>query len=162
MKYIYLLIIMSLSLNSYAGNVFSHIETFENVIIKNFYLIDKDKNNFISESELKNNNFIFNTLIDRYFSEVDGNKDGYLSKYELMTSSKNRYERNVRALNEMWDEYNVNRDNYLTKKELPWMVRWRFNFDEHDKNGDGKITKVELLNAANIEIVRIVLGGRYK
>lgn len=113
---------------------------------------------------------------NKFFEEIDLNKDGMVSKQEMarfvrLYMTPNRDDTLIEDLtNKLFMKFDVNRSGYLDKREVlamldeillsknrPKTTIPQFNrfFAEYDVNGDGVISKAECANSSKNSLTRV-------
>lgn len=83
----------------------------------------------------------FDAFHDKHFRDMDSNKDSLLSQEEMRLGHQKTA---AKVREKGFDEADEDKDGELSREEVKDMPRLSKGFDKMDKNKDGKLTREEL------------------
>ena len=115
-------------------DVFRHSKTslltWNEIIGSRWEQLDDNHDGMLSSGELGGLSWVFRILVIQYFDDIDINKDGKVTRDELMKYSKEQELKQKQKINKKWNQLDVDRDFRITQDEVRGDKNLKSHFDE--------------------------------
>lgn len=140
----------------FSGKTFDRADTNHDGILTEEEAFAAQRAAEIARQSITRADFV-NKQVERYMTELDGNKDGKVSREEFAmlagkpdqkpVQGQPNYQQKVAFFNQQFAEIDSNKDGFIERTELA--AYWTQVFNNLDSNKDGVLTPQEIAAAAN-------------
>lgn len=110
----------------------------------NFDFLDSGKKNYLTRKDFHQSFLVWLGGL-RYFSEIDTNDDGKISREEMAVFCEREEIKRKNHFVEQWRKRDINRDGKLSRNEMRWVSELSANFEEIDLDNDQHISPNEFI-----------------